>query len=204
MRILLVAATLVLFEASALARPVEDGTRITLFAGARWVPTQHFVDEAQASGDPVESSSPFGPQGMLSFSYAPDPSLEVSLEGGYAYSHYRLQTGSLSITNIPLVATLRWMPLAGRFCPYLGAGGGYMLGEVQGGTANQTDAHSQEFHGAIGLIYEITPTLWFNVEDRYQIASADILPIGQVQTGGNALMIGLSVTLEPAKDIAPH
>ena len=40
--------------------------------------------------------------------------------------------------------------------------------------------------------------------DRFQLASGDIVPIGQIQTGGNALMFGLSFILEPAKDLAPH
>ena len=204
MRVLVIVFAVLALEGAAWARPVEDGTRVSILAGARYVPTQHFMDEAAATGDPVKSSSPFGPEGMLSFSYAPEPAFEVSLEVGYAYSHYTLQSGPLTMQNIPLVATLRWMPFEGRLCPYLAAGGGYMLGMVDGGTADQKDAHSQEFHAAIGLIYEVTPSVWVFAEDRFQIASSDILPIGQIQTGGNALMLGVSFTLEPAKDIAPH
>ena len=204
MRVLAIIFAVLAWEGAAWARPVEDGTRVTLFAGARYVPHQHFIDEAQASGDPVSSSLAIGPEALLSFSYAPQPSLEISLEVGYAYDHYTLQSGSLTMQNIPVVASLRWMPFDGRFCPYLGAGGGYMLGMVDGGTADQKDAHSQEFHAMIGFLFPITPTIWLTAEDRFQLASADILPIGQVQTGGNALLVGLSFTLEPAKDIAPH
>jgi hypothetical protein len=108
------------------------------------------------------------------------------------------------MNNVPLVATLRWMPLTTRLCPYLGAGAGYMLGFVSGAPSAETETHAQEFHALAGFTFELTPTLLLAVEDRFQLASGDIVPIGQVQTGGNALMVGLSFVLDPAKDLAPH
>lgn len=200
------AALIVLLAAgSAVARPVEDGTRITIFGGGRYVPHHHFEQEAQATGTPVLSSQAFGPMGLASFSYAPQPSVELSLELGYASDKYKLSTGDLSVQNVPIVATLRWMPLEGRFNPYVGAGGGYMLAFVGGaGAGTETETHAQEFHLAVGATFELSSGMWLNLEDRQMFAAGDIIPIGQLQTGGNALMLGLSFVLEPARSLAPH
>ena len=200
----LAAVSVLLVAGIAHAQPVEDGTRISLFAGARYVPHAHFDALAKSSGAPVLSDSPIGPEGLASFAYAPSPQLEISLEIGYAYDHYKLATGDLVMQNIPAVATLRWFPLAGRITPVLGAGGGYMLGLVSGAPSGEKDSHAQELHVLVGVNYELSPTLWLNLEDRIQLASGDIVPIGQIQTGGNALMLGISFILEPEHDIAPH
>jgi outer membrane protein W len=190
--------------ASAQARPVEDGTRISILAGARYVPHRHFEQEALSTGTPVSSDPPIGPEVLASFAYAPMTSIEISLELGWAMDHYQLQNSTLVMENVPLVATLRWFPFDTKFCPYLGAGGGYMLGFVSGAPSGETETHAEEFHAMVGATYPLSEKLWLVIEDRFQLASGDIVPIGQIQTGGNALTVGLSFVLEPAKDIAPH
>lgn len=192
------------FVGSASARPVEDGARISILAGARYVPHHHFELLAEKTGIPVTSSWPVGPEVLASFSYAPSPAIELSLEVGWATDRYEFAHTSMALQNIPLVATLRWFPFAWRFAPYLGAGGGYMLGFVSGAPSDEVETHAQEFHALIGASYAISDKIWLLVEDRFQIASGDIIPIGQIQTGGNAFFLGVSFVLEPVKDIAPH
>ena len=105
------------------ANPLEDGTRISLFAGGRYVPHDHFERLARESGYPLKSAWRFGPEALLSFSYAPQPQAELSLEVGYAADQYELPASTLSVMSIPLVATLRYFPFEpGRLSPYLGLG----------------------------------------------------------------------------------
>jgi len=188
----------------AAARPVEDGTRISILAGARYVPHRHFEQEAERTGTPVLSDFPVGPEVIASFAYAPMPAIEISLELGWAYDQYELTGTKLVMQNIPVVATLRWFPFETKFSPYLGAGGGYMLGFVSGAPSGETETHAQEFHAMVGATYPLSEKIWFVVEDRFQLASGDIVPIGQIQTGGNMLSVGLAFVLEPARDLAPH
>lgn len=199
------AVAVLLASGSALARPVEDGTRITVFAGGRYVPHHHFEQEAAATGDPVKSSQALGPAALASFAYAPQPNIEISLELGYANDRYTLQSGELTLQNVPIVGSIRWMPLEGRWNPYLGAGGGYMLGFVGGpGAHGETESHAQELHLLAGLTYELTSTLWLNLEDRQAFAAGDVVPIGQLNEGGNTFMVGLSFVLAPAESVGPH
>jgi hypothetical protein len=187
------------------ANPIEDGTRITVFAGGRYVPHDHFERLARESGYPLKSAWKFGPEAMLSFSYAPVPQAEISLEFGAAADQYELPTSTLSVTSVPLVGTIRYFPFEpARLSPYLGLGGGYMLGFVSGAPLNQSETHAREYHAVVGLTFELSPRYLLSLEDRFQIASGDILPIGQIQTGGNAVMVGLSVIFAPEQPIAPH
>lgn len=187
------------------ANPEEDGARISLLAGPRTVPHGHFERLASDSGFPVASSWKVSPEAMLSFSYAPQPSAELSLEVGYAMDQLELPHSTLQLMSVPLVATLRYFPFEpGRLSPFVGAGGGYLLTFVGGGPTAQSEAHAREFHAVAGLTYELSPRYLLSLEERFQLASSDILPIGQIQTGGNVVMLGLSVVLAAEPPIAPH
>lgn len=204
MKKLALVATLLGLALPAQARPVEDGTRITLFAGARYVPHHHFELLAEKAGTPVTSDPPVGPEALLSFAYAPDPAVEISLELGAALDRYQFANTTMTMTNVPVVGSLRYMPLDGAWCPYVGGGGGYLLGLVSGAPGGTVDAHAAEFHLLAGISYALSERLLVSLEDRYQFGSGDIIGIGQIQSGGNALMLGLSFVLAPAHDLAPH
>ncbi len=189
---------------SAWARPESESTRIGLFLGGRYVPHGHFIDEAQNSGTPVTSQSPFGFEGLLSFAYRPEASIEVALEVGYAHDAFTLSNAHLDITSVPIVASVRWAPIDSVIYPYIGGGGGYMLNFFSGVPSGELENHKQSFHALAGIAYDFLPRWTLFLEDRYQIALPDIVPIGELQTGGNALMLGVSFNYAPEQPIAPH
>lgn len=192
------------------ATPDDDTTRIGIFLGPRYVPHGHFIDEAQASGDPVSSSTPVNGQGLLSFGYKPESYLEVALEVGYSFDSFTLQTGPITITSVPVVATVRFTPWPGRVYPYVGLGGGYMLNffsgapPAYGSSSGELENHTYTFHGLAGVGFDLTRQWSLFAEYRFEWSTPDIEPIGELQTGGSVLLLGVSFVFEPEASLAPH
>ncbi len=188
----------------AAARPDEDTTSAGFLLGPRYVPHGHFLQEAANSGDPVQSSSPWNGIGMVSFGYKPEAYLHVALEVGYAFDSFKLKSGNLGITSVPVVASARFAPWAWQLYPYAGVGGGYMLNFFSGVPSGEKENHTYSGHVLVGLAYDITRQWTIYLEDRYALSLPDVVPIGELQTGGNMILLGLNFVFAPVPDLAPH
>jgi hypothetical protein len=187
------------------ASAIEDSTRIGFFLGGRYVPHGHLLREAQERGNPIDSQTPFGFVGMLSFAYRVQQSLEISLEGGVMPDSYHLKsTGTMSLLSVPLGASLRWAPLDRMISPYLGGGGGYMLNFLSGAPTSQSEAHTSLYHFMVGATVDLGPHFQLFVEDRWMFSFPKILNLGETNGGGNAFMVGFSYILAPEPELAPH
>ena len=186
------------------ARGDEDSTTAGILLGPRYVPHGHFEQEAAGSHDPVLSDSPWSGVGMVTFGYKPEVYLHVALEVGYAFDSFKLQSGTLGITSVPVVATVRFTPFAWQLYPYAGAGGGYMLNFFSGVPSGERENHTYSGHALLGIAFDITRQWTVFAEDRYAISLPDIVPIGELQTGGNMILLGVNFVFAPVPDIAPH
>jgi hypothetical protein len=203
--------SILLASVSAHARPDEETTTVGILLGPRYVPHGHFEDEAAGSGTPVLSSTPWNGMGMVSFGYNPYVYLHVSLEVGYGFDSFTLQTGMLKtntstigITSVPIVASVRITPWGGALYPYFGGGGGYMLNFFSGAPSGEEENHTYSGHFMAGVAYEITKQWTVYAEDRFAISTPDIVPIGELQTGGNMILLGVNFVFAPVPDLAPH
>lgn len=194
-----------LLAGSAQARPVEDSGRIGFFAGGRFIPHGHFIQQVNhsADGDQVTAEVPFGFAGLLSFGFRALPAIEVSLEFGLLHDHFQLQSGNLQIYTVPLNATVRWAPLDTKVYPYLGACGGYMLSFFLH-NEKESEGPTSGFGGLAGVGWDFMPSWSLMLEDRYVFSFPTVPKLGELNAGGNILWLGLSYQFEPEAPIAPH
>lgn len=186
------------------ASPEEGSASLGLFLGPRYVPLGHFIQEAQASDDPVSSSASWTPLVMLSFGYRPLSYLEVSMEVGYSTDSLTLVVSRVGITSLPVVGTVRFTPLKSRLYPYVGLGGGCMLNFFTGVPSGELEDHTASFHGLAGVGFELTRRWSLFAEERYEVALPSLHPIGELQTGGNVVLVGIGLTIGPGDPAPPN
>ena len=79
-----------------------------------------------------------------------------------------------------------------------------MLNFLSGVPSGEVEAHTKMGHAGIGLAWPFAPRWTAYIEDRFEFSLPDIVPIGELNAGGNVLMIGLGFNMAPEAQIAPH
>ncbi|MHB1847046.1 MAG: hypothetical protein ACYCWW_19665 [Deltaproteobacteria bacterium] len=130
--------------------------------------------------------------------------LELSLEGGYLWDHYRV-LGSYGWTENgeTLMASLRWTPWSHfDFWPYLGGSFGYSLNGLTGPINSYEEADGYGGALFIGTGWDLSERYGISFELRYTIASVVVPPLQQpFQVGGLSLLIGPYVIVPRSDDV---
>lgn len=195
---------LLAFASPAAARAPDQSGRVGALAGARYIPHGHFKALAGASGVPVQSETPWGGVGLASFGFRPGAQFEVAIEAGYANDAFKFEGSTMRVSTVPIGVTGRWWPLDTAISPYLGIGGGYVLNFFSGAPGGVNESHARGFHALVGASWDFMPRWQLWVEDRYMVAIPGLPPIGEINTGGNMVLIGISFVFAPEPDVAPH
>jgi hypothetical protein len=196
---LTLALGLLTLPGAALANPPEESTRIAVAGGWRYQPNTRFAEWTSIYGTPLQRASPGGPGGLLTFGYQVQPEIDVSLDVGLFTESFAFDGHSMSLTNVPLTLSVRWMPINARISPYLGAGIGYFLNFVSDSPVGSQESHGAGPMGILGALFEVTERWSLVAEYRLGLARVEIPGLGYLQTGGNTLVVGAQFSFAPER-----
>ena len=183
-----------LAAAPAGAQGLEGTGRISLVAGWRYTPNDHFARSAQEAGFPLARASAGGPQGTGTFAYAASDALEVAIDLFAGYEALDLTNADdLSSVSYGALLGVRAYWVLGPLRPNIGLGLGPALIYTQGGPAGHlVERLVTAYAATAGFTWRLSNTLGLHVDVRYLLARGMAEDIGGVNAGG--LWGGVGVT----------
>lgn len=194
-----------LLAGSASASGVENAGRISIGAGARWVPNWWLADHAATARTPLVEHRAIGPSLNASFGYGVTPWLELSIDffGGWEPLAIKLKDGTVGRYNSfmgagaiggRVIGKRLWGPVS----PWLSVQGGGLFSSLSGPNV----AHQEKFQPAIfaggGIDVNVNASYGLSLDVRYLYGRNYFPGISGFNAGG--VMVTLSFVIFFAPD----
>jgi hypothetical protein len=184
-----------LLAGSASASGVENAGRISIGAGARWVPQWWFIEHAATAGTPVVEFMPFGPSLVGSFGYGIAPWLELSIDllGGWQPLAIQRSDGIYRYNSFMgagaiggrLIGKKLWGPVS----PWLTAMGGGLFSSLSGPDVAHQENFKPTFIGGAGIDINVNEHYGLSIDVRYLYGRNMFSGITNFNAGGVMLTI---------------
>lgn len=192
-----------LLAGSAGASSIDGAGRISIGAGARWIPQWYLIDHAATAGTPVVDFVGFGPSLVGSFGYGVASWLELSIDllGGWqplsiqrpeGVSRYNSFMGMGAI-GARIVGKKLWGPVS----PWATAMGGGIFSSLSGPDVAHQEDFKPSFIGGAGIDINVNEHYGLSFDVRY-IYGRNFFPgISSFNTGGVMLTISFVMFFAP-------
>ena len=193
-----------LLAGSAFAGGVENAGRISIGAGARWIPNWWLSDRATLAGTPLVDHVGVGPSLVASFGYGVTPWLELSVDffGGWEPLAIKQSDGTTGRFNSfmgagaiggRLIGKKLWGPVS----PWLSVQGGGLFSSLSGpNVAHQEKFQPSVFAGA-GIDVNVNSTYGLSFDVRYLYGRNYFPGISGFNAGGVMASVSFVIFFAP-------
>lgn len=194
-----------LLAGSAFAGGVENAGRISIGAGARWVPNWYLADHAKTAGTPLVGHVGLGPSLAVSFGYGVMTWLELSIDffGGWDPLAIQRKDGVARFNSFmgagAIGARLVGKRLWGPVSPWLSVQGGGLFSSLSGpDIAHQETFQPSVFAGG-GIDVNVNSSYGLSFDVRY-LYGRNLFPgISGFNAGGVMLTVSFVMFFAPSE-----